>query len=198
MRAPGSHGTLESSDTPPARSLICSRVGREPGSLCRQSRIRPRSGSGTADRSGSSSAMRNICAWTPLSAEPNGIRPPAAYARTEPRQNTSQDGVTRSPRICSGAMNPGEPTSAPVRVSPPSVAVPRARAIPKSMTRGPSIVIRTLDGFRSRCTIPALWMSARARASPAARVRTECWGSGPCAGLPCPPETTEWSDGPAT
>ncbi len=37
--------------------------------------------------------------------------------------------------------------------------VSRARAIPKSMTRGPSMVTRTLDGLRSRWTIPAAWMS---------------------------------------
>ncbi|KUO16928.1 hypothetical protein AQJ91_33455 [Streptomyces dysideae] len=100
--------------------------------------------------------MRNITACAPLSAEPNGRRPVAAYASIEPRQNTSQAGVSRSPRTCSGAMNPGDPTSAPALVSPPSVTVSNARAIPKSMTRGPSIVTSTLDGFRSRCTIPAV------------------------------------------
>ena len=72
------------------------------------SRVRGRRGPrGRPSRSGSSWAMRNISACTPLSAAPNGSRPVAAYASTEPRQNTSQAGVTRSPRTCSGDMKPG-------------------------------------------------------------------------------------------
>ena len=175
------------------RSRICASVGRASGSLRRQSRTRSSRPSGMPARSGSSCAMRNISACTPLSAEPKGRRPVAAYARTEPRQKTSQAAVTRSPRTCSGAMKPGEPTSAPVRVSPPSVTVSRARAMPKSMTRGPSMVTRTLDGLRSRWMRPAAWMSCRACARPAARMRTERSGSGPWS-----PETTVWSAGPAT
>ncbi len=78
-------------------------------------------------------------------------------------------------------MNPGDPTSEPARVSssPASEAVSSARAIPKSITRGPSMVTSTFDGFRSRCTIPAAWMSFSACASPAARIRTDRSGSAP-------------------
>ncbi len=101
--------------------------------------------------------------------------------------------VIRSPRTCSGAMKPGEPTTAPAWVSPLSSAVSSARAIPKSITRGPSMVISTLDGLRSRCTSPAVWMSPRARASPAARMRTVRSGSAPWSR-----PTTRSSDGPAT
>ncbi len=90
-------------------------------------------------------------------------------------------------------MNPGEPTSAPVRVRPSSPAVSSARAMPKSMTRGPSIVTSTLDGLRSRWMSPAAWMSRRAPASPAARERTELSGSGPWSRL-----ITDSRDGPAT
>ncbi len=154
-------------------------------------------------RSGSSCAIRNIRAWIPLSAAPNGSRPVDAYASTAPRQNTSHAVVTRSPRTCSGDMKPGEPIIAPVRVRPPSATVSRARAMPKSMTRGPSMVIRTLDGFRSRWISPARWMSWSAPASPAPRLRTERSGSGPYApesatGEPGRPETMRSSEGPAT
>ncbi len=178
--------------------------GRAPGSFVRQSRTTSASSSETPVRSGSSWAIRNISAWAPpLSAVPNGNRPDAAYARTAPRQNTSHAVVTRSPRTCSGAMKPGEPTRTPVRVSSPSCTDSRARAMPKSMTRGPSMVIRTFEGFRSRWTSPAPWMCWRAWASPDPRNRTERDGSGPYApeavtGAPGRPETTRLSEGPAT
>ncbi|GAA2793653.1 hypothetical protein GCM10019017_43960 [Streptomyces showdoensis] len=123
--------------------------------------------------------MRNMVACTPLSVPPNGVRPVAAYARTEPRQKTSEAGVSFSPRTCSGDMKPGEPTTAPVLVRPPSVTVSTARAMPKSMIFGPSTVSRTFEGFRSRWTSPAACTWTRARASPEARVRTLSDGSGP-------------------
>ena len=40
----------------------------------------------------------------------------------------------------------------PVRVK---LVASAARAIPKSITRGPSAASSTLDGLRSRCTSPA-------------------------------------------
>lgn len=201
ISAPGSHGSVVS--VSPSRPSTASVEGRAAGSFSRQSRTTSTRSSGTPVRSGSSCAIRYIRAWILLSAAPNGSRPVAAYARTEPRQNTSHAVVTRSPRTCSGAMKPGEPIIAPVRVSPPSATVSRARAMPKSMTRGPSIVTRTLDGFRSRWISPARWMSWRAPASPAPRSRTERPGSGPYApdsatGAPGRPETMRWSEGPAT
>jgi len=83
---------------------------------------------------------------------PNGVRPSAAYVASEPSAKTSIAGVAGSPSACSGAMNPGEPIRMPVRVM---VVASTARAIPKSITRGPSAASSTLDGFRSRCTSPA-------------------------------------------
>ena len=51
--------------------------------------------------------------------------------------------------------------------------------MPKSMTRGPSMVMRMLDGLRSRWIRPGPWMSLSARTSPAARRATDPPGSGP-------------------
>ena len=49
-------------------------------------------------------------------------------------------------------MKPGEPTIIPVLVTEVASIV---WAIPKSMTIGPLSVKMTLEGLRSRCTIPA-------------------------------------------
>jgi hypothetical protein len=97
----------------------------------------------------------------------NGLRPPAAITSNVPKENMSLAGVSGLPSACSGDMNPGEPMIAPVCVSSDSPST--ARAMPKSITRGPSPVRMTLLGLRSRCTSPARWMSPSARASPAAR-----------------------------
>lgn len=203
MSAPGSQGSELSS--PSASSpRMSSVVGLACGSLWRQPRMRSSRPAVTPVRSGSSCAMRNSRACISLAAAPKGSRPVRAYVSTDPRQKTSLAALTRSPRTCSGDMKPGEPTSAPVRVRPPSVTVSRALAIPKSMTRGPSIVSRMLEGFRSRWMRPAVWMAFRARARPAPRMRTDRSGRGPNvpgAGpdpVPGPPETVVWRDGPAT
>ncbi|GAV44090.1 hypothetical protein Saa2_07049 [Streptomyces acidiscabies] len=192
----GSQGSRErppdTVSSAPMPSRTASREGRAAGSLRRQARTRSAMPSGTPVRSGSSSAMRNISAGIPLSALPKGSDPVAAYESTEPRQNTSEAGVIRSPRTCSGAMKPGDPIMTPVRVSS-GVSPSSARAIPKSMTRGPSMVTMTLEGLRSRWTMPAAWMSWRACASPAARMRTDRSGSGPWSR-----PTTCWRLGPAT
>ena len=58
----------------------------------------------------------------------------------------------RPPVICSGARNPVEPMVTPGLVSE---VASRAWAIPKSITFGPVPVRSTLEGLRSRCTIPA-------------------------------------------
>ncbi len=215
MSAPGSQGSAPALSS--SRARISSVDGRAPGSLRRHSWISPTRSAGTPVRSGSPCAIRNSSACTPLAAAPNGSppvdayprtengsRPVDAYASTDPRQNTSHAMVTRSPRTCSGDMKPGEPTRAPVRVRPPSVTVSRARAIPKSMTRGPSIVSRMLDGLRSRWMRPAVWMARRAWARPAPRMWTERSGRGPYAPGAGPaevlarPETVAWREGPAT
>ncbi len=178
MSAPGSHGSWPSSSDA-VYAMSCSGVGRCAGSLARQAATRLCSPYGSPVRSGSSWAMRYISACTPLSDVPKGSRPVAANISTEPRQKTSLAGVTGRPRTCSGDMKPGEPTAWLVRVRPPpTVTASSARAMPKSMTLGPSMVSRMLDGLRSRCTMPAAWMLRSAPASPPARIRTERSGSG--------------------
>jgi len=82
---------------------------------------------------------------------PNGDSPLAAYPTVTPQTKTSAAGPGR-PVYCSGAMKPGEPTIIPVLVKE---AASRVWAIPKSMTFGPLAARMTLDGLRSRCTIPA-------------------------------------------
>ncbi len=78
----------------------------------------------------------------------------------------------------------------PVEVSE---AVPSvARAIPKSIRRGPSTVSITFDGFTSRWTSPSPCTATRARARPSPTARTEAAGSGPWAA------TALAREGPAT
>jgi hypothetical protein len=103
----------------------------------------------------------------------------AAYTSTDPSPNTSDAGVTRCPRTCSGDMKAGEPITGPVEVRRPSATVSSARTIPKSMTRGPSTVSRMFDGLRSRCTRPAPWMARNARAGRPARECSVASGNGP-------------------
>ena len=98
-------------------------------------------------------------------------------------------GVMVLPAACSGAMKVGVPTVTPLLVSDVASA---ARAIPKSMTRGPSAASRTLDGFRSRCTMPAPWMTWRASAIPATSNSTVETGRRPCSA------TAAESEGPGT
>ncbi len=62
-------------------------------------------------------------------------------------------------------MKPGDPTIIPVLVIETASIT---WAIPKSITFGPSRVKMTLEGLRSRCTIPAAWMAVSASASPVA------------------------------
>lgn len=67
-----------------------------------------------------------------------------------------------------------------------------ARAMPKSMTLGPSAVIMMLDGLRSRWTTSEAWSWASAVHSRAPIARTAGSGSGPAT-------ETAWSrDGPST
>jgi hypothetical protein len=84
-------------------------------------------------------------------------------------------------------MNSGVPSSTPSLVI---AGEPVTRAMPKSMTRGPSAPSRTFCGLRSRCTTPAAWMLTSASASPAPSdrsraapntpsVRTACHSEGP-------------------
>ena len=108
---------------------------------------------------------------------PNGAFPPAAKA-TVTAQVKMSAAVPARPVICSGAMKPAEPTVMPVLVR---LVVSSAWAMPKSMTFGPAAVSSTLEGFRSRCTIPAAWIAASASASPVARPYSIWGSSGPYA-----------------
>jgi hypothetical protein len=69
---------------------------------------------------------------------------------TPPQAKTSAGGPTRRPAICSGAMNAGVPIGRLAVIVVPS----RARAIPKSITRGPSGPNSTLWGLKSQWTTP--------------------------------------------
>ncbi len=74
-----------------------------------------------------------------------------------------------------------------------SVAVPSStRAMPKSITRGPSGPSSTLPGLKSRCTIPALWMATSAVAVFTARRCSDAPRRGPLLA------TAACSDGPST
>ncbi|MCP9952442.1 hypothetical protein LUX33_31080 [Actinomadura madurae] len=65
------------------------------------------------------------------------------------------------------------------------------RAMPKSMTFGPSGPSSTLAGLRSRCTTPASWIAASAVAVPTASRTSSSGGAGPPAAI------RSRSDGPS-
>ncbi len=75
---------------------------------------------------------------------------------------------------------------------PVSAVASAARAIPKSITRGPSAATSTFAGFRSRCTTATLWIACSASAIPPTSSSTVRTGSAPCS------RTTCCSDGPGT
>ncbi|MBB5137670.1 hypothetical protein HNP84_007422 [Thermocatellispora tengchongensis] len=119
---------------------------------------------------------------------PKAGRPVAAYVMVRAQLNMSDGGPTRWPEICSGDMYAGVPTTPLVRV----MAESRAREMPKSMTRGPSEPSRTLLGLKSRCTMPARWMAARAVTVPTARRCSTPPVRGPSS------RTTRWRETPST
>jgi hypothetical protein len=79
----------------------------------------------------------------------NASRPVAANVIVLPQENTSQAAVTGSSVSCSGARYAGVPSSQVVLMPESS-----ARAMPKSITTGPSGPRMTLPGLKSRCTTP--------------------------------------------
>ena len=151
----------------------CGAVGRARGSLARAASTSGRRPGGTAVRSGASCTIRYMMASD--APVPNGVRPPAAKA-TVTAQVKMSAAVPARPMICSGAMKPAEPTVMPVLVR---LVVSSAWAMPKSMTFGPPGVSSTLEGLRSRCTIPAAWIAVSASASPVARPYSSWGSSGP-------------------
>nr|BFF24885.1 hypothetical protein GCM10025732_28500 [Glycomyces mayteni] len=160
----------------PMRSRSPAGVGRSAGSGARHRVASARTRAGTPDRSGA--ARTTLFIVSSVEAPENGPVPVQANTSTEPSENTSEAAVSGCDRVCSGDMNPGVPMSAPVRVrSEPSAA----RAMPKSMTRGPLDSRITLPGLRSRWITPAAWIDASAEASPAASRIAAASGSGPAA-----------------
>jgi hypothetical protein len=117
----------------------------------------------------------------------NGDAPFTAYAMVAPHANTSAGARMSAFVICSGAMYAGVPTT--------SLAVPltsSARAMPKSMTRGPSGARRTFAGLKSQWTTPAWWMATSAVAVPIASRSSSAPRRGPDRA------TSPASDGPST
>ena len=147
--------------------------GRLCGSLARAAATCGRIRSGTALISGSVFRIRNMIASG--APAPNGERPLAAYAIHSAQQKTSA-AVPACPMTCSGAMNPAEPTVIPATVSE---VASKVCAMPKSMTFGPLLVSSTLEGLRSRCTMPIPWIAVSASASPVARPNSMSPDSGP-------------------
>ena len=131
-------------------------VGLRAGSFSRQERMTDSSGSPIPAVSGSPERTRAIrAAW--LGAAKASL-PVAANTITAPQAKTSTAGVRRSPSSCSGAMYPTVPMT-PLAVTE---VASTARAMPKSITRGPSAASRMFSGLRSRWTTPAPWIAASA------------------------------------
>ncbi len=175
----------------PSRCLhhatISAGVARSPGSAARQRANNGRRGSGSRERSGSECTIR----YSTLTEGPSPYSgsPSAANAAVWPSAKMSVAAVTSPADACSGAMNWGVPMAPPVAVC---AVVPDASEMPKSITRGPSAASSTLDGFRSRCTIPEPWMACRASATPATSHSSAGTGSGPRRA------TASVSEGPGT
>src|SRR6185312_3007196 len=115
--------------------------GRSSGLLWRQEPTMPRRAGGNGDRSGWKVSTRLNTAGTVSS--PNAGRPVAANIIVTAQLNTSDGGPTGAPDSCSGDMYGGVPTILPEV----TVIWSSARAIPKSITRGPSDPISTLLGL---------------------------------------------------
>lgn len=116
---------------------------------------------------------------------------------TEPQANTSVGAPTDRPSNCSGAMYAGVPMMPLVTVSGAWVS----RAIPKSITRAPSGPSRTLDGLKSRWTMPASWMAVSAVAvATASRWRAAVPSRGPacCSDGPSTYSVTTYGRGPSS
>ncbi len=130
----------------------------------------PLSWSSRALRSGSRLMMR----WNTAGrlSVPKGAPPVAAKTIVPAQANRSAAGPACSPASCSGVMYAGVPTTIEVSVELLSSAL----AMPKSMTRGPSVPSRTLEGLKSRWTMPAWWIATRAVTVPiASRCRAAPW-----------------------
>jgi hypothetical protein len=167
---------------PPSNaSTSCRAVGRRAGSLASADSTSRRSGPVSPSSAGAPCRIRWACSAGgndgPDAPAAHGLRPVAAYATRLPQLNTSAAGPTAPPRNCSGAIQPGVPTSIPAWVC--CRATSRARAMPKSITRGPDSDSSTLPGFKSRCTTPAACTADSATATPIATPCSVDSSSGP-------------------
>nr|WP_311132256.1 hypothetical protein [Nonomuraea gerenzanensis] len=154
--------------------------------MSRQRPASSRSSPSRSPRSGSAVRIRPISAGS--SPVPNGGRPVAAATMVPAQANRSAAGPAGPPPNCSGAMYGGVPT----RCVPSPSRSSSAREMPKSITRGPSLLSSTLPGLKSRCTTPAWWMAASAVSVPMARRRSSAPRSGPRSRI------TVARDGPST
>ncbi len=99
----------------------------------------------------------------------NAGRPASISKRIAPAAKRSLRLSTASPVTCSGAMYRGVPITTPVRVSPVAgLSAPSSsgRARPKSRSFTPWAVRKTLDGFRSRWTMPRACSAESAASMP--------------------------------
>ena len=150
---------------------------------CRSSgclaRPREKAASSVAGSDGSSSWTDGgaSCACAAASAaglsRSNGRRPVSSSNATQASAYRSLAGEVGSPRACSGAMYPTDPSTDPTAVS---VSWSAARAIPKSETRiVSSSAMSRFAGLTSRWTTPRAWALSSARAACSSH-RSACSG----------------------
>jgi hypothetical protein len=168
-----------------ARSSASNRlaVGRLLGCLARQAPIGRRISSGSSPRSGGLLTSRYIS--PALVPEPNGPCPLAAYTSTAPRLKISLASPMSWPRACSGDENSSKSSSG-------GALALATGEIPNSISRGPSSVSRTLEGFRFRCPTPAVCNVCTPSVSQVASASTAEACSGP------PSRTLSASEGAST
>ena len=145
--------------TPRSSSAIASAdAGRSAGRLARARRM-TRSTAATEGEPERAGGCSDSVAWrtSPTVFPVNAGRPASISNRIAPVAKRSPRASTGSPMICSGAMYLGVPITKPGRVRSESgliVSSGSGRARPKSSSFTPCGVRKTLDGLRSRWTMP--------------------------------------------
>ncbi len=141
---------------------------------------------GTSPRSaaiGAIGACTTWCSTSNIESPLNSRRPERHSYRITPSANWSLlASMARDSFACSGDMYWGVPSSALVRVSPPSPSAPPTLAMPKSRSIGcttPGLGTESikLPGLRSRWTIPAAWVAATADSTGSIRSTADVTGS---------------------
>src|SRR5215467_4185656 len=150
--------------------------GRVPGSLLSSALMTGPSGPADGAVGASSSATPALITDEPPTRS-NGPRPSTAAYNVAPTDQRSDAADATSPRMRSGAVKPGVPTTIPASVIAGSSA---NIAMPKSVSTAlPSPVTRTLLGLTSRCRTPAACAVARALTRLAPICAACSGGSGP-------------------